>query len=195
MDYEKDYNEILMRLEALKNAEHDKKSFDSVKEGCNKMVYEYLEKKDRIDNPQLFNTLNKLEEKGFEPGDLMDIAMTLVNESVPYIKNSNSEFKQLNENTEAIKKEIAKIMLSDAKTSGITERSKHFPHFGTVSCKLTPVAVVEDKSKVIECVSKDETLRNKYLSLSKTITKYKDVKKIDGIKIEDEYIVTVKGEK
>lgn len=195
MDYEKDYNEILMRLEALKDAKSDEESFDPIKEGCNKMVYEYLEKKNGIDNPQLFNTLNKLQEKGFEPGDLMDIAITLVNESVPYIKSSKSELKTLDENTEAIKKEIAKIMLSDAKTSGITERSKHFPHFGTVSCKLTPVAVVEDKSKVIECISKDETLRNKYLSLSKTITKYKDVSKIDGIKIEDEYIVTIKGEK
>ena len=85
-------------------------------------------------------------------------------------------------------------MLEDEKMS---ERSMHFPHIGTVKVVREKEVNITDEDKLIVELAKNKDWRNKYLKISKTVTKLPEAKDglIDGISIEEKFKVTVKADK
>lgn len=135
-----------------------------------------------------------MKEAGLSIKDILEILTVSSKEMQPFVTNAKKELKTLQETNEELYQEIGSVMLEDEK---MTERSMHFPHIGTVKVERDKVVTVKDEDKVIQELSKNKEWREKYLKLSKTITKLQEAKdgKIDGITVEDKYKVTVKADK
>lgn len=193
MDYDIIFNEVIGRLDTYKQNSDKIKNTDLYKSAASKMIYKYEVNNNTLELSDEFkNSLEKLKEAGLNTNEIMNILSTASKEMQIYISEAKKEIKTIQETNEEIFQQIGKIMLDEEK---LTERSLHFPHIGTVKVVKEQVISINDEDKVKEEIAKSKELREKYLKLSKTITKYKDAKDIDGITTKEEYKVTIKADK
>lgn len=193
MDYDIIFKEVVGRLDAYKQNSDKIKNTDVYQSAISKMIYKYEVNNNTQELSDEFKeSLEKLKELGLTANDIMRILSISTKEMQPFITETKKEIKTIQETNEEIYQEVGKIMLQDEK---MTERSMHFPHIGTVKVVKECVVSISDEDKVKEEIAKNKELREKYLKLSKTITKYKDAKDIDGITTEEEYKVTIKADK
>lgn len=195
MEYDMIYREILGRLDAFKQNDQIIKTTDINRKALNNMLYKYEVNKDTEELSKPFkDCIETMKEAGLSIKDILEILTVSSKEMQPFVTNAKKELKTLQETNEELYQEIGSVMLEDEK---MTERSMHFPHIGTVKVERDKVVTVKDEDKVIQELSKNKEWREKYLKLSKTITKLQEAKdgKIDGITVEDKYKVTVKADK
>lgn len=189
------YREVLGRLDAFKQNDQIIKTTDINRKALNNMLYKYEVNKDTEELSKPFkDCIETMKEAGLSIKDILEILTVSSKEMQPFVTNAKKELKTLQETNEELYQEIGSVMLEDEK---MTERSMHFPHIGTVKVERDKVVTVKDEDKVIQELSKNKEWREKYLKLSKTITKLQEAKdgKIDGITVEDKYKVTVKADK
>lgn len=189
------YREVLGRLDAFKQNDQIIKTTDINRKALNNMLYKYEVNKDTEELSKPFkDCIKTMKEAGLSIKDILEILTVSSKEMQPFVTNAKKELKTLQETNEELYQEIGSVMLEDEK---MTERSMHFPHIGTVKVERDKVVTVKDEDKVIQELSKNKEWREKYLKLSKTITKLQEAKdgKIDGITVEDKYKVTVKADK
>lgn len=195
MEYDMIYREVLGRLDAFKQNDQIIKTTDINRKALNNMLYKYEVNKDTEELSKPFkDCIETMKEAGLSIKDILEILTVSSKEMQPFVTNAKKELKTLQETNEELYQEIGSVMLEDEK---MTERSMHFPHIGTVKVERDKVVTVKDEDKVIQELSKNKEWREKYLKLSKTITKLQEAKdgKIDGITVEDKYKVTVKADK
>lgn len=195
MEYDMIYREVLGRLDAFKQNDQIIKTTDINRKALNNMLYKYEVNKDTEELSKPFkDCIETMKEAGLSIKDILEILTVSSKEMQPFVTNAKKELKTLQETNEELYQEIGSVMLEDEK---MTERSMHFPHIGTVKVERDKVVTVKDEDKVIQELSKNKERREKYLKLSKTITKLQEAKdgKIDGITVEDKYKVTVKADK
>lgn len=195
MEYDTIYREVLGRLDAFKQNDQIIKTTDINRKALNNMLYKYEVNKDTEELSKPFkDCIETMKEAGLSIKDILEILTVSSKEMQPFVTNAKKELKTLQETNEELYQEIGSVMLEDEK---MTERSMHFPHIGTVKVERDKVVTVKDEDKVIQELSKNKEWREKYLKLSKTITKLQEAKdgKIDGITVEDKYKVTVKADK
>lgn len=189
------YREVLGRLDAFKQNDQIIKTTDINRKALNNMLYKYEVNKNTEELSKPFkDCIETMKEAGLSIKDILEILTVSSKEMQPFVTNAKKELKTLQETNEELYQEIGSVMLEDEK---MTERSMHFPHIGTVKVERDKVVTVKDEDKVIQELSKNKEWREKYLKLSKTITKLQEAKdgKIDGITVEDKYKVTVKADK
>lgn len=195
MEYDMIYREVLGRLDAFKQNDQIIKTTDINRKALNNMLYKYEVNKNTEELSKPFkDCIETMKEAGLSIKDILEILTVSSKEMQPFVTNAKKELKTLQETNEELYQEIGSVMLEDEK---MTERSMHFPHIGTVKVERDKVVTVKDEDKVIQELSKNKEWREKYLKLSKTITKLQEAKdgKIDGITVEDKYKVTVKADK
>lgn len=195
MEYDMIYREVLGRLDAFKQNDQIIKTTDINRKALNNMLYKYEVNKDTEELSKPFkDCIETMKEAGLSIKDILEILTVSSKEMQPFVTSAKKELKTLQETNEELYQEIGSVMLEDEK---MTERSMHFPHIGTVKVERDKVVTVKDEDKVIQELSKNKEWREKYLKLSKTITKLQEAKdgKIDGITVEDKYKVTVKADK
>lgn len=195
MEYDMIYREVLGRLDAFKQNDQIIKTTDINRKALNNMLYKYEVNMDTEELSKPFkDCIETMKEAGLSIKDILEILTVSSKEMQPFVTNAKKELKTLQETNEELYQEIGSVMLEDEK---MTERSMHFPHIGTVKVERDKVVTVKDEDKVIQELSKNKEWREKYLKLSKTITKLQEAKdgKIDGITVEDKYKVTVKADK
>lgn len=195
MEYDMIYREVLGRLDAFKQNDQIIKTTDINRKALNNMLYKYEVNKDTEELSKSFkDCIETMKEAGLSIKDILEILTVSSKEMQPFVTNAKKELKTLQETNEELYQEIGSVMLEDEK---MTERSMHFPHIGTVKVERDKVVSIIDSDKVIQELAKNKEWREKYLKLSKTITKLQEAKdgKIDGIAVEDKYKVTVKADK
>lgn len=197
MEYDVIYKEVLGRLDTYKqNDQYIKTSTTDInKEAINNMLYKYEVNHNTEEISDSFkNCIETMKKAGISIKDILEILTVSSKEIQPFITNIKKEIKTIQETNEELYQEIGKVMLDDEK---MTERSIHFPHIGTVKVERDKVVSILDEDKVIQTLAKNKDWRNKYLKLSKTITKLSEAKegKIDGIGIEEKFKVTIKTDK
>ena len=195
MEYDMIYREVLGRLDAFKQNDQIIKTTDINRKALNNMLYKYEVNKDTEELSKPFkDCIETMKDAGLSIKDILEILTVSSKEMQPFVTNAKKELKTLQETNEELYQEIGSVMLEDEK---MTERSMHFPHIGTVKVERDKVVSIVDSDKVIQELAKNKDWREKYLKLSKTITKLQEAKdgKIDGIAVEDKYKVTVKADR
>lgn len=195
MEYDMIFREVLGRLDAFKQNDQIIKTTDVNRKALNNMLYKYEVNKDTEELSKPFkDCIETMKEAGLSIKDILEILTVTSKEMQPFVTIAKKELKTLQETNEELYQEIGSVMLEDEK---MTERSMHFPHIGTVKVERDKVVSIIDSDKVIQELAKNKEWREKYLKLSKTITKLQEAKdgKIDGIAVEDKYKVTVKADK
>ena len=139
-------------------------------------------------------SIQLLKDSGLSLNDILTVLTVSSKEMKPFLTEAKNELKTLAETNEELYQEIGKVMLEDDK---MTERSMHFPHIGTVKVVREKEVNITDEDKLIVELAKNKDWRNKYLKISKTVTKLPEAKDglIDGISIEEKFKVTVKADK
>lgn len=195
MEYDKLYKEVLGRLDAYKDNEKKIKDTDVNKKAFNKMLYKYEANNQTEELSDEFKeSIQLLKDSGLSLNDILTVLTVSSKEMKPFLTEAKNELKTLAETNEELYQEIGKVMLEDEKMS---ERSMHFPHIGTVKVVREKEVNITDEDKLIVELAKNKDWRNKYLKISKTVTKLPEAKDglIDGISIEEKFKVTVKADK
>lgn len=195
MEYDKLYKEVLGRLDAFKENEKQIKDTDVNKKAFNKMLYKYEVNNGTEELSDEFKQcIQLLKDSGLSMNDILTVLTVSSKEMKPFLTEAKNELKTLAETNEELYQEIGKVMLEDEK---MTERSMHFPHIGTVKVVREKEVNITDEDKLIVELAKNKDWRDKYLKISKTVTKLQEAKDglIDGISIEEKFKVTVKADK